>query len=232
MKTVNLLEGFDGFTVERIRNVKPGWRISIKWNPERPLRQSGHLYCILRSIFFFVYLIFHTPAQSFFVLQQRILHWDSADGWFSTLNKTFRRGEMGYSLNIIIYLLFDLCSMSVILLKSMKVMSGSESSMRKEMEQDCAGTWGDCGDDGKHCRTGQSQELNCSAYMQLEAMVNILQRPSTGRWPQTCPMAPCTAADPRRTQCSQQKLQGWLKIWKKVWCTQWLCYTIPGVVWD
>lgn len=71
---------------------------------------------------------------------------------------------MGYSLNTVIYLLFDLCSMSVILLKSMKVMSGSESSMRKEMEQDYAGTWGDCEDDGKHCRTGQSQELNCLAY--------------------------------------------------------------------
>lgn len=32
------------------------------------------------------------------------------------------------------------------------------------MGQDCAGTWEDCGDDGKCCRTGHSQELDRSAY--------------------------------------------------------------------
>ena len=54
--------------------------------------------------------------------------------------------------------------MTVILLRNGKAISGSESSMRKEMGQDCAGTWEDCWDDGEHCRTGESQELDCSAY--------------------------------------------------------------------
>lgn len=48
------------------------------------------------------------------------------------------------------------------------------------MGQGCAGTWEDCRDDGE---LGQARNWT-TQHVQLEAMVNMLQRPSTG----TCPL--------------------------------------------
>lgn len=67
-KTRSLLEGFDGFAVERIRNVRLGWGISIKRKPGRPLRQGGHLHYILRDIFYLCILYpisLHKPFMSY-----------------------------------------------------------------------------------------------------------------------------------------------------------------------
>lgn len=66
----------------------------MKWN--------GHLYYILRDIFYLC-LIDQYPCTKPFCLtfQQRILHWEAADGRFGTRSKIFRQGEIKYSLNTV-----------------------------------------------------------------------------------------------------------------------------------
>lgn len=138
-------------------------------------------------------------------------------------------GKWATPWTLFIYLLFGLCSMTVILPRNGKTVSGNESSTRKEMGQDCIATWEDCKGDWKCCWTGKSQKLICSLYA---AGSHGEHSAKAFNWEMTVVTVLSIAAGPCKTLHPQHNLQRWLKTWKKCWCTWHLWYTVPGVMWD
>lgn len=158
-----------------------------------------------------MYLIFHTPAQSLFVLHfSRESYTENLQMDDSAQQIKHSGGGKWATLSIVHCSTAWSLEHDCILPKNGKAILGRGSSMRKEMQHDSAGTWEDCGDDGERCRTGQSQELERSAY----AAGSCGERTAKAfYWEATlaCSAAPSTAAGPCWIQCPQRKLQGWLK---------------------
>lgn len=177
------------------------------------MRQGGHLYHILRDIVY-LYILYPIPLHKASLSQISAEPYTRSCRWMIRHNKSNIRGRGRGNGLLLKHCSFIYClvfwSMTVILPRNRKAISGSGSSMRKEMGQDCVGTWEDCRDDGKHCRTGQSQELDCSAYA---AGGRGEHTAKAFYWEVTlaCSAAPSTAAGPCWTRCPRQKLRGWLK---------------------
>lgn len=95
-------------------------------------RWTPVLYC--KKYFCFVYLIFHTLHKAFFSRESYTENLQMDDSAQKITHSG--GGKWATPWTLFIYLLFGLCSMTVILPRNGKAVSGNESSMRKEMGQD------------------------------------------------------------------------------------------------